>query len=96
MKFTKENLKKREKFLTAKLQQELENQPESAVDYFTATENYPKAFRVGSCKIIEPDQKTEMQVVFFWKSEAGSEQKEIYVEVVKENNEWLIDQAATK
>lgn len=91
MKFTKENLGRREKFLSKDLKQKLENQPESAADYFTATEDYPKAFRIGGCEVIEPDKKISIQVLLFWKSDTRSQQREIYVEVVKENNNWLVN-----
>ncbi|CAN5572486.1 hypothetical protein BH18ACI1_BH18ACI1_18560 [soil metagenome] len=91
MKFTKENLGRREKFLSKDLKQKLENQPESAADYFTATEDYPKAFRIGGCEVVEPDKKISIQVLLFWKSDTRSQQREIYVEVVKENNNWLVN-----
>ncbi len=91
MKFTKENLGRREKYLSKELKQKLENQPESATDYFTATEDYPKAFRIGGCEVIEPDKKISMQVLLFWKTDTRSQQREIYVEVVKENNNWLVN-----
>ena len=91
MKFTKENLKPREKFLSNELKQKLASQPESATDYFTATDDYPKAFRLGSCEMIEKDKKVNMQILLFWKTETRSEQREIHVEVIKENDKWLID-----
>ncbi len=91
MKFTKENLGRREKYLSKELKQKLENQPESATDCFTATEDYPKAFRIGGCEVIEPDKKISLQVLLFWKSDTRSQQREIYVEVVKENNNWLVN-----
>lgn len=96
MKFTKENLKPLEKFLTDDLKKQLESQPESAVDYFTATDDYPKAFRLGKCSDVEPDKKVIMQVLLFWKTETRSEQKEIQVEVVKQNNNWLVGKVESK
>lgn len=96
MKFTKENLKQREKYLTAELKQQLENQPDSAIDYFTATDDYPKAFRLGDCKTAEPGKKVNIQVVLFWKSETRSEQKEVRVEVVKQNDNWLVNKVEIK
>ncbi|MGI8640854.1 MAG: DUF3828 domain-containing protein [Pyrinomonadaceae bacterium] len=96
MKFTKENLKQREKFLTDKLKQKLENQPESATDYFTATDDYPKAFRVGNCQEVETDKKVNLQVVLFWKSDTRSEQKEVHVEIIKNKDQWLINKIEAK
>jgi hypothetical protein len=92
MKPSAENLKQRQKFLTEGLNQQLRQQPErEAKDYFTATDDYPKAFRVGECKAAEGENKTVFGVLLFWKDERRDEQKEIRVEVVKENNNWLIN-----
>lgn len=96
MKFTKENLKQREKFLTDNLKKQLENQPENAVDYFTATDDYPKAFRLGKCEVVEADKKVNIQIVLFWKTDTRSEQKEVQVETVKQNNNWLVNKVESK
>lgn len=96
MKFTKENLKQREKYLTDELKQKLENQPESAVDYFTATDDYPKAFRLGKCEVVEANKKVNIQIVLFWKTETRSEQKEVQVEAIKQNNDWLVNKVESK
>ncbi len=96
MKFTKENLKLREKFFSNELKQKLASQPESATDYFTATDDYPKAFRLGSCEMLEPNKKVNMQIVLFWKTETRNEQREVQVEVIKENDNWLINKVESK
>jgi len=90
MKLSKENLQKRERFLTDELKQNLAAQAESAKDYFTTTDDYPKAFRVGECEVLD-DNKTVFQIVLFWKDDTRSEQREIKVETVKQNDKWLID-----
>jgi hypothetical protein len=91
MKFSSENLKRREKFLSGSLKQELEKQTFSTTkDYFTATDDFPKAFRVGGCKV-EDGNKTVFRVLLFWKDDQRDEQKEIQVEATKENNNWLIN-----
>ncbi|MDQ3750369.1 MAG: YbjP/YqhG family protein [Acidobacteriota bacterium] len=92
MKFSKDNLQKRERFLTDKLKQNLAAQAESSKDYFTATDDYPKAFRVGDCSVAG-ENKVVFQVVLFWKDDTRSEQREIRVETVKQNDKWLIDKA---
>lgn len=94
MKFSPENLKQREKFLTADLRRYLYEQKEGGNDYFTQTEDYPKAFRVGTCKIIEPDKRVNFQVLLFWKDENRNEQKEVNVEIVRRNDEWLVNKVA--
>lgn len=91
MKFTGENLKQRERFLSDSLKQQLENQPESAIDYFTATDDYPKTFRLGKCEVVEVDKKVNVQIVLFWKTDTRSEQKEVQGEVVKQNDDWLVN-----
>ncbi len=82
--------------MTDDLKQQLENQPESAVDYFTATDDYPKAFRIGECEVVEADKKVNMQIILFWKTETRSEQKEVQVEVIKQNNDWLVNKVESK
>jgi len=91
MKFTAENLRQREKFLSGKLIENLSRNDESATDYFTATDDYPKAFRIGSCAVVESEKRVSLGVVLFWKTDARSEQREINVEAVKENDRWLVN-----
>ncbi len=91
MKFTSENLKLREKFLSHELFGNLSKQNESAADYFTQTSDYPKAFRIGKCEIIEPEKRVNFAVVLFWKTDERSEQREVGVEVVKDNGRWLVN-----
>ncbi len=90
MKFSQANLKRREKFLTVELKRQLALQPDGASDYFTATEDYPKAFRIGSCEVAN-ENKTIFQVVLFWRDDTRNEQREVKVEAVKENEKWLIN-----
>ena len=90
MKLSKENLQKRERFLTDELKHSLAAQAESSKDYFTATDDYPKAFRVGDCSAAS-ENKVVFQVVLFWKDDTRSEQREIKVTTVKQNDKWLID-----
>jgi hypothetical protein len=87
---SKENLQSREKFLTDDLKQQLTSQTEIKQDYFTLTEDYPKAFRIGVCEVIEPN-KTVFQILMFWKDDERTEQREVRVEAVKSNGKWLIN-----
>jgi hypothetical protein len=95
MKPSGENLQLREKFLTDELEQNLAVQTDDATDYFTATNDYPKAFRVGGCEVVEPN-KTVFEVVLFWKDDTRNEQREIKVETVRQNNKWLINKVGNK
>lgn len=90
MKLSPESLRYQEKFLSEELKQLLEQKPESAQDYFTQTDDYPKAFRIGACEAISP-KKTIFEVLLFWKDDARSEQRAIKVEMIKQNGIWLIN-----
>ena len=90
MKSSEENLILRTKFLTDELKQNLAEQAEGKRDYFTATEDYPKAFRVGGCEV-SGENKIVFEVVLFWKDDTRSEQHEIKVETIKQNERWLIN-----
>ncbi len=90
MKPSAEYLKLREKFLTADLKSTVSKNLYGTRDYFTATENYPKAFRVGECEVAAPD-KTVFGVLLFWKTDTITEQREVKVEAVRENENWLIN-----
>ncbi|MDQ6785658.1 MAG: YbjP/YqhG family protein [Acidobacteriota bacterium] len=91
MKFTRENLRQREKFLSRELATTLSTKGESAIDYFTQTDDYPKAFRVSGCTVTESDRRVNFGVLLFWKTDTRSEQKEIHVEAVNENGKWLVN-----
>ncbi len=90
MKLSKENLQRREKFLTEDLKSNLAAQIDDAKDYFTATNDYPKAFRVGSCEVAG-ENKIIFQIVLFWRDDTRNEQREVKVESVKQNDKWLIN-----
>lgn len=89
------NLEKMKNSLTANLLAELKGKNENEFDYFTQTNDYPKAFRVGGCEVIS-ENKTGFEILLFWKDESRSEQREIKVETVKENGNWLINKVENK
>lgn len=95
MRLTPENLKEREKFLTPELVNSLQTAP-PAEDPFTLTNDTPKAFRVGACEVVEPNKKVNFEILLFWKTDTRSEQREIKVEVVKQNEKWLINKIFNK
>ena len=90
MKPSKENLQLREKFLTDELKQNLAARTDDKTDYFTVTDDYPKAFRVAGCTAAS-ENNIIVEVIFFWKDDTRSEQREIKVEAVKQNDNWLIN-----
>jgi len=90
MRFSPENLNKRERFLTAALFREVADEQEGIDPFTTGTSEFPKAFRVGECREIAPD-KAEFQVVLFWRDDVRSEQREIKAVAVEQNDKWLLD-----
>ena len=90
MRPSSENLKAREPFLTIELIASLSGHSESMIDYFTESENYPKAFRVGSCSSDSEDKAT-LQIVLLWRDDTKNEQKEVHAETLKIGDKWLIN-----
>ena len=88
MRPSSEYLTKREAFLTTELRGTVST--DGQMDYFTATDNYPKAFRVGECTSAA-DDRAVLQVLLFWRDDASSDQKEIKVEVAKTGDNWLVN-----
>lgn len=90
MKFSQENLKLREKFFTSEYFQSLQNVQTDGDVFTTKNTDFPKAFRIGKCEVVAPD-KTNVEVILFWKDDTRSEQREIKAETVKQNDKWLIN-----
>lgn len=90
MKPSNENLQLRQRFLSEELAGQLRRQTNATQDYFTKTDDYPKAFGVGKCEVVSPE-KAVFEVLLFWKDDKRSEQRKIKVEVTKENNDWTIN-----
>lgn len=93
MKPSPENLKALEPFLTSDLFKTLSASTETAKDYFTATEEYPRAFRVGECESGNEDAAT-LQVLLLWRDDTASKQKEIRIETVRTGDKWLINRVS--
>ena len=88
-----ENLKARQDFLTSELIKSLSLSNETARDYFTATDSYPKAFRVGECKS-DADNRVTLQIILLWRDDTRSEQKEVHVETTRVGDKWLINKVS--
>jgi hypothetical protein len=91
MLFSQEGLKERERFLTPEFVQSLQKlQAENDV-FTTDSADIPRAFRLGDCKVIEPN-KTNVEILLLWKNaEEESRQQIINAEVVKQNDKWLVN-----
>lgn len=90
MRFSAENLKKLERFLTPELTRGVSNSKENVDPFTTGTDDIPKAFRVGECREISSD-RAEFQVLLFWRTDERTEQREIKVAAVESNGTWLIN-----
>jgi hypothetical protein len=90
MRPTVQTLKLRERFLTPELIRQLENMPETSRDYFTATDQAPKTFKIGKCVVKDPTH-AEFQVQLYWRDDIETVQKDVQAEAVKADDTWLID-----
>ncbi len=91
LRFSRENLKLLEKFLTPEYDKNLQTVETDGDLFTTGNTDFPKAFRIGKCEVVSPE-KIRNEILLFWRDNARSEQKSIYVEVVKQNGQWLINQ----
>ncbi len=91
MNHSAQTIELRKDFITSELFEELQKLPDGKRDYFTQTEDYPKSFRVGQCAVLEENSKTKVQVLMFWKDDTKSAQNEIQIEVLKRDQNWLIN-----
>ncbi len=92
---SKETLEKRADFLSIRLKDELGTQSDTKRDYFTQTEDYPKAFRAGKC-ITKGKDRSEFEILLFWRKKETNLQRMIKVEAVKEKSEWRVDKVSSQ
>ncbi len=90
-----EYLEKREEYLSIDLIEQLPTEFDSAKDYFTNSDDYPKAFRAGSCENAGKD-KTKFEVLLFWRKNETNIQREIEVEAINQNDKWLVNKVTSK
>lgn len=90
MKFSSEGLKQREKFLTPEFAKTIATSTEGTDPFTTGSDDIPKAFRVGECREMSPE-RTESNVLLFWRSDDRTEQRTIKVEAVDRNDTWLVN-----
>jgi len=90
MGFSAENLEKRKGYLTSGYLADLHDAPPT-IDPFTRTDDRPKAFRVGECRVIEQGRRAAFRVLLFWKTDTRTDQQAIKVETENVDGKWLID-----
>ena len=88
--FTADDLDRRRGYLTERFFENLKAAP-PAVDPFTRTDDVPKAFRAGECRVIEPGRRVAFELVLFWKTDTRTDQRAIGVEAEKIGDKWLVD-----
>ncbi len=104
MGFTRENVTKKEKFLTPELYKLLQNEfarqdefvkahpdevPFMDGDPFTASQEYPTGFKVGECKI-SGESRVSHNVRLFWKNDNKPVERMMKIEAEKRSDKWLI------
>jgi hypothetical protein len=90
MKFSAEGLKAREKFLTPEFASKLTGSSEGTDPFTTNSDDIPRAFRVGECRELSPE-RTESNVLLFWRNDERTEQRIVRVEAVDKNDTWLMN-----
>jgi hypothetical protein len=93
MKFTPENLKLREKFLTPEFFRALQSRSDDFEPFTQTLNDPPRAFRLAECEMIGP-AKTKVNVLLFWRDDTRTEQRKISVEAVRAGENWLVNNVA--
>lgn len=89
-----ESLAERGRFLTPSLRAKLAARSDNPEDYFTATSDYPKAFRIGGCAA-SGQEKVTFEIALFWKDDERSEQRSIWVTSTLVDGRWLVDEVSS-
>lgn len=90
-----ENLKLREKFLTARYYSIVSAVTDADTDPFTMTREFPRTFKIGECIEASPTS-VDLQIQLYWRDDQQTVQQEIMTNVVKENDDWFVDSVGSK
>lgn len=90
MRVSSDGLAARKEFLTPEMFIAGSTAAEGTDPFTTGTNDIPKAFRAGQCRVISPE-RTDHDVLLFWKDDSRTEQRVIKVQVAKIEDGWLID-----
>lgn len=96
MKPSANNLEDIKQFLTDDLYAKLSTSQTGNVDYFTQTDDYPKAFRLGKCAVVEGSDSVVLQIVLFWRDDDRSDQREVYVSAANVDGNWLVKEVKSE
>lgn len=89
MAFTAEGFEARERFLTPEFAQVVKGSSAGTDPFTTGSEDIPRAFRIAECREITVE-RTETNVLLFWRTDDRTEQRQITVETVDRNDTWLV------
>jgi hypothetical protein len=90
MALSDKELDRLQKYMTTEAYADLKGRSSEDDVFTTNTNNYPKAFRVGSCKVDSSDEAV-LSVLLFWHKDDQNIQQEITVEARKVNDKWLFN-----
>jgi hypothetical protein len=65
------------------------------LDPFFLSDTTPTTLKIGKCEQID-DLHVSMQVQLYWRQDGKTDQKEVYADVKKATNGWLIDKVESR
>ena len=63
-------------------------------DPFYLSGTTPTTFKIGKCEQRD-DSHVTIQVQLYWRQDGKTDQKEVYADVVKSGDRWLIDKVVS-
>jgi hypothetical protein len=68
----------------------------AGIDPFFNSETAPTTFKIGQCEAVD-DSHTNIQVQLYWRySEQKVDQKELYVDTIKNGDRWQIEKIESR
>jgi len=55
----------------------------------------PTTFKIGKCEAVT-ETKAEMQVQLYWREDGKTDQKEVFAELTRTNDRWLIEKVESR
>jgi hypothetical protein len=80
-----------ERFISPKFQTDVA----AGTDPFFRSTTPPTTFKIGKCESIS-DSQGKIQVQLYWRFENKTDQKEVYADVVKSGDRWLIEKVESR
>lgn len=88
-----ESLISQKPFLTNELYSSLAQNAGGDRDYFTSSAQPPTTFKVGKC-VDKDSGNADLQVQLYWRQTNATDQKDVYVQVVKTGDKWLVNRVS--